>query len=388
MDFEGYAMSASGAKFTDRHLKLYFGHVLSHYQHIMKATQSASEVYEQLFQSTQYALEDDTSGGLYTLNKDEKLKVYNALDSIFKTLPVYTSAPGSFQIKPWTKRASYNKRYFISTNFVNYAFDETQDWFNLFQLMLKQSDASTMRDASPISPRMKSFLIRSALMIVPGVNLLYSLYFMFSLAVDSLERMWFNEGFLKAGLLVVSAVSLSLLTLMISASTGLFALIWFTFLLLFNVGLAGGLTMAFGSTALWGAGIGCIIADSIYNAISSWAYSDSLDPDDPLRFCLTRSEEANLLDQGIEPIKVKFAIIALRAEIGKIQNGEAPIPSFIMRQFGQGKQIQSLLNDVRELRAGNKTQVKVGELIFNCLSPDRVAAQPCIDDFSQTELFY
>ena len=80
------------------------------------------------------------------------------------------------------------------------------------------------------------------------------------------------------------------------------------------------------------------------------------------------AEEQSLVDNKLDPIKVKCAMIALRAEIAKELGNEKPIPSFLSRHFGDGAKVQELLQKVRHLRRGDIHVIEVGDLYFDCRS--------------------
>jgi len=85
-------MTSTVTQFTDHYLKLFYAQVLNHYHTIcLKKTNTIQSVYDELYQSTQFALED-VDGGLYPLGLNEKEKIYHTLDCLFKTLPLYCSA--------------------------------------------------------------------------------------------------------------------------------------------------------------------------------------------------------------------------------------------------------------------------------------------------------
>src|SRR5690606_36456748 len=64
-----------------------------------------------------------------------------------------------------------------------------------------------------------------------------------------------------------------------------------------------------------GAGIGCFAMSMLYDSINKSANKESMDPSDPDRFKLTASEEDFLNKKGIDPMAVRCAMVALRAEM-------------------------------------------------------------------------
>ncbi len=96
-----------------------------------------------------------------------------------------------------------------------------------------------------------------------------------------------------------------------------------------------------------------LIANSIQNE-----NSDCLVQDDPNRFNLTDKEAENLIKNGIDPIKVKCAILAIRSAIGS----EAIEPYLSLRSDST----QKYLDLLRDVRAGKCSNVQINGLYFDC----------------------
>jgi hypothetical protein len=151
---------------------------------------------------------------------------------------------------------------------------------------------------------------------------------------------------------------------------------------LISLALAAGISNPIGiaiagliSLAIVGAGLTSFLTNLLQNKVIEVTNKDAIDPKDPYRFRLTAMEETSLLDNGFDPIKIKCAIIALREKIG-----ENPVPSLVNRLFTtNGGEKQAYLKQVRQLRAGELTQIKVGDMIFDL----RQLPPSYIPDYSQ-----
>ena len=197
-----------------------------------------------------------------------------------------------------------------------------------------------------------------------------ALYYLLNEVNASLNRFIYNEGWIQA-LVSLSSIAASGFTSFILANT-------FVTPPLIGLAITAGLANPVGfavfgvlAISLIGAAVGGYLTNLVQNFIISSFNKDALDPNDPHRFELTDKETRNLISKGIDPIKVKCAIIALRAEIGKEK-----VPGFINRLFIQhGGRISKCLDDIRQLRKGNLKVVGVGPLTFDCQQVQTVTVQ-------------
>jgi hypothetical protein len=377
-------MAGVKGKFTDNHLKLFFGHLLKHYQTcITKEAGSLpiQDVYYELFKAIQYALESP-KGNLYNLDKLEKEKVYAYFEAIFRSTPLFTSLPVQKQYSFVPKRTKFDLNSpFIIDESNNYSCDGTMSvtWTLLndiayqchkmdLSIRKKQSSAKKDHDNSDEngSPWM-IILVIIGIAAFGAVLTFAALYYMFHHFLEGVERMWYGEGWIKAALMMASTLGFG------GASAGL--MIGFATPVLTTLAISAGLNpfiaiiIATVCISIIGAGLASLGLSVIYDFIDKRVHSSSIDPCDPYRFRLTDEDEIRLLEKQIDPIKVKCAMIALRAEIAKQLGSDEELPSFLSRQFGEGRKIQAILNQVRELRAGNTTVIHVGDLSFDCRIP-------------------
>lgn len=382
-------MSRSSSKFTDNNLKVFYSNLLNHYQDCMTRSLNANESYLEMFTATQYSLESGF-GSLFHLEHDEKIKVYQAFNSIFYALPLYRELPKPEQQKFRPEKPAYkvinNYNYPRCYN-TNYN-DPLLTWMLLSNLThhcdyrrgrsipYPSSGGSVHSHPSKNSSGNKSnndaaqliaALVLIALVAAVAALAFIALFYMIHQSVNSVERLYYNEGWLKAALMLATSVAFG------SAST-LFALFVVSAPLMALAVAAGFnpigiLIIGTVSLAVVGAGIATFVTSLIYDSTEKKVSKDSIDPSDVNRFRLTASEETALIKKGIDPIKVKCAIVALRAEMSKELESDKAIPSFFSRHFWDGSKVQPLLDQVRQLRSGAITEVPVGSLHFDCRVP-------------------
>jgi hypothetical protein len=205
-----------------------------------------------------------------------------------------------------------------------------------------------------------------------------ALYYLLNEVNNSISRFIYNEGWMQA-LISLSSIAASGFTSFIVANA-------FVTSPLIGLAITAGLTNPAGiavlgvsALSLVGAAAGGFLTNLVQNYIISSSNQDALDPNDPYRFELTDKEVRNLIAKRLDPIKVKCAIIALRAEIGKEK-----IPGFIDRLFIQrGGRISECLNRIRQLRKGNLDVVGVGPLTFDCHQDEVVTRQVQVPHLGQ-----
>ena len=184
--------------------------------------------------------------------------------------------------------------------------------------------------------------------------------------LNSAERLWYEEGWLRLVLMTAAAISFSSLT---TALTFLFGAVP-----ILTVALAASLNpmtclivVGICLTTI-GASLGSLAMNSLFDFVEKRKSKKSIDSSDPSRFRLTEDDEENLVALHIDPLKVKCALVALRVEISRVLNSEGELPSFLNRHFGntKSKQVHALLIQVRALRRGELVELSVGDLKFDC----------------------
>lgn len=187
-----------------------------------------------------------------------------------------------------------------------------------------------------------------------------ALYYLLNQTLNNLERFCYNEGWLQATVTLASTIASGCAAGMLAAT--------FASAPLAALAIAAGLSNPVGLAifgviclTIMGAGLGCFITHQIQNYAIKKANPAALDPQDPHRFTLTDAEEENLRSKNIDPLRVKCAMVAIRAEMG-----EKPVPSLLNRIFtSKGEEKQELLHKIRQLRQGELQQVEVGGKIFD-----------------------
>jgi hypothetical protein len=378
-----------GTKFTDNNLKLYYGNLLKHYQSCHdRLYPDIGAIYDEMYLATQFTLESPT-GSLYGLDREEKNKVYHSFNTVFRALPIYTG------LSPEQRRSfnplprPYNPTVvYVYNDYNRYRFNDSL----LFNWMLLSSmthqchhhhrgpsypypgnvhghpstnGGNRRNDSKDTSGEVIALLIIIALAAAAAVATVVALYYMLDEFLNSSERLLYNEGWLKAALMLATATAFGAASTVMSltlASVPLVALALAAGLNPVGVVIVGAICLT-----IIGAGIGTFAMSMLYDFIDRKVNSDAMDPNDSARFQLTEADEQALTVKKIDPIKVKCAMVALRAEMSNLLESNDKIPSFFSRHYGKGEKIQELLKQVRELRSGVISAVKVGDLNFDCV---------------------
>lgn len=405
----GVAMPSTSKKFTDHNLKQLYGNLLTHYeqcvyQQEIYATREYNTylTYNKMFLAVQYALD---YGSLQHLDFREKQKVYEAFNAIFCSLPLYRGLSqeqkSSFNPQP---PKSLPKAAYVLNHYNNYnCYDTTRfNWLLLRTIahnchhypphlhgactldrgvnQHKQIEDNAVKEG--ISDLM-AILILIALAASAAVLTMLALYYMFNQFLNSAERFYYNEGCLKAALMLASSFVFGATSMVMTFTMGSPALIFLAIIAGINpasVVITGAILLS-----IMGSGLGCFAMNMFYDFVDKRVNKHAMDPTDPLRFRLSAEDELNLMDLGLDPIKVKCALVALRAEIANVLGHEGSVPSFLNRMFGEGAKVQGLLQLVRQLRSGSICYVEVGHLVFDCRKNQQlaIAQQPVYQYYIQ-----
>lgn len=372
-------------KFTDHQLKVFFSNMLKHYQECQnrRPRMSVVEVYDDMYRAAQYSVESP-HGALNELDPNEKTKVYQAFNAIFYAFPIYRDMSREQKQAFRPARPSYTRveHYHCPGYYKNSSSDYFLTWLLLSNLSNRYSsggviltvpgpiihthpDSSKTGGTGKVSEKSNQvmLLLLAAVLALAAATLAFvALAYMIHQFTESVERLWYNEGWLKAVLMLATTLAFGATSTVLSlafAATPITAL-----------ALAAGLNpvglVIFGvvSLTLIGGALACWITSLIYDSVEANANQDAIDPYESKRFRLTPEEELNLIHKGIDPIKVKCALVALRAELG-----DNPVPSFFSRHFGTDANAQKMLMQVRDLRAGQLKKIQVGSLTFDCAVP-------------------
>ena len=372
-------------KLTDAQLKqLYFG-IAEHYMECNQRTPrpSIGEVYNELYNTLYYYLNDPMSPStLSHLDPAEKQKAYTVLNTFFYACPQFQVAPPP-QAATFFHYGTPPPPTVIVYNYTNRHYSSNNDF--LFTWLLLSSlnrpyhphhggyfpagqhhghhhQNNNKKDKDKVASEAIALLILIALAVAAFALTFVALYYLLRETLDSIERFSYNEGWLQAGFSLLSMAAGGAAAAMLSMA--------FLATPLAGLALAAGLANPAGVViigivclSIIGAAAGCFITDQIQNYFIKKSNVDALDPVDPHRFALTDTEADNLRMKGIDPVKVKCAIVALRAQIG-----DKPVPSLLNRFCcsSRGQEIQESLDKVRKLRSGEIYMVDVGDMKFNC----------------------
>ncbi len=191
---------------------------------------------------------------------------------------------------------------------------------------------------------------------------------------NDIERLYYNEGVMRA-LLHMSAT-------MASAVAGMLFAGLFLSAPLIALGISAGMASPI-ILAVLGVVVGGFVAGAaacfLGNKIQEWQIksknAEKIDPLEPIRFSITESDEKLLNAKGLDPLSARAALVALRAKIADIEakgsgaeqkKGTKPLPFFFERHYGAQykKDIQAVLQQVRDLKRGKLTEITVDGMNF------------------------
>lgn len=326
---------------TDSQLvQLYTGFTVD-YLRLQQSSWNNVEIYAEIRRRLEHSLEHENSS-LYGLEEQERDKA-RAFLSIF--IRSNENEEAGIRHQPAV----------IDRSTIHYCDqDETVNWGYLSSL-LPVSDSDDDASACRCDSGLLYFLTFMALMAIAA---LVAFYYMLSEFLNSMERFIYNEGWFKAGLSLASMVAGAAL----GASLG----VYIAAIPLIIMGVTLGVTNPFGLAV---AGAVCLAimfaaATCVLTKLMQPDQNDALDPKDASRYALTDAETRYLESNDLDPVKVKYAIIALRQQMGK--NGAESLPYRIFTERGREK--QGYLQCIRQLRRGELREIEVGGKLFNLTS--------------------
>ncbi|KTD00946.1 hypothetical protein [Fluoribacter gormanii] len=391
-------MSDLSTKFTDLKLKQLYGHIINHYKNCVGRNLNITDMYNEMFLAVQFSIESPLStSSLYLLDREEKDKAYAAFNKIFYALPLFRELPSEQQRSFNPKKPRFNPEVKYVINEYNYyrCNDSTLiNWLILSSVLDSHRHAHSHHDASccfssnhhrrssssndDLSKLIAALLI-IAIAAFAAVLAFIALAYMLDEFANSIERFWHGEGWLKGAFMFATSLAFGAGSTFLTLNFAAAPLIALAVAAGFNP--VGVVILGAVLFSIIGAGIGCLAMSMIYDSINVSANKESMDPADPQRFQLTAAEEASLQKKGIDPIAVKCAMVALRAEMAKSLGSEKPLPSFFRRYFDEnGSEVNELLTKLRHLRKGELKIVEVGDLCFDCRIPQPI--------YTNTQTFY
>jgi hypothetical protein len=340
-----YPTKIKQVKLTDKHLADVYKSLVLHYTACCARGMTEPEgIRDVLGQAL--CCEFQIGGSLIGLNEIDRDKVF----TLFYTFLDATSNPTQPSVRPnqqqhqqWFRQQSQrsnaagNDRHYYS-NQRHHLFRDLLIW----NFILNTPSRRTHRRSSTMDAR--AILVVGAI-LVAAVILYYAVCCIFNTILDSVERIWHNEGWMQACFSMLGMLA------------GGYACATVMALTLNPVGLT---LLAVAGTTIVAAALSSILTNVVLGVGISLLNRNALDANDPHRFKLTKRDIARLEAHHpeLDPIKIKVAIVALREAMGTM-----PSPS--SRFFGQGSDAQRLIKLVRELRRGGRSEVTVGNLHFD-----------------------
>ena len=382
-------------KMTDRQqAQLYFGLERDYrkYAALQNPPMTMQQIYDALYYGV-YQSVNGTGSDLRTLHPDEQLKAYTILNTFFSATWQYRDndqlvmsymykAP-EIQLLPrehiliiqhqrYCCHDDYMFRMWLWSTLIHNSRPYGGSSYGHRHNTHHHPHANKKKSSESIA-----LLILVALAAVTLALSFIAFYYLLRESVNSIERIVFKEGCWQS---MVSLFSIAAS----GAASGILASA-FAVEPLIGLALSAGLTNPFGVViigiiclTLLGAAAGCFITDQIQKHVIKTSNLDALDPVDPHRYALTDSEAHALYCKGIDPIKVKCAILALRAVIG-----DKPIAPLLGNPWNsRSREVQNSLNQIRDLRRGKGLPiVKVGDMHFDCRTDEAIFGERLGADF-------
>ena len=369
-----------GNKLTDRQItELYFS-ISQHYKDCSERVPAMEpgEIYNEIATALHWQI----NGGLNLQYRDfdagEKAKMYNVLDTFFHASAQYRRVQRAEQQQAFFDLAAraaqpqpihIHHHHHASDRYYSRSDNFLLNWMLLRELnrpyyvggyppaapaASQNVDHGYRKDDSNKSAELWAMLLLVALAAIAAVLTVIAMYYLLNNTLSGLERFWHNEGWMQASLSLMGMAASTVIASMLAPLTA--APIASLALAAGIINPAGVVVMGVACMAVMGTAASSYLFNTIHGYGLSRANGNALDAGDPNRFTLTDAEAEKLVAKGIDPIKVKCAIIALRADMGNENT------SYLRRNTD----VQDGLNKIRKLRSGQIADVAVKEMSFNC----------------------
>ena len=368
-----------GNKLTDRQItELYFA-ISNHYKDCSERAPAMdpAEIYNEISTALYWQINSGLNPQYRDLDADEKTKMYTVLDTFFHASAQYRRVQREEQQRAFfnlSARAAQpqpihiHHHYPESDRYYSRSDNFLLNWMLLRELnrpyypggnlpvpaASQNVDHGHRKDDSNKNAEFWAMLLLIILATIAAVLTVIAMYYLLNNTLSGLERFWYNEGWMQASLSLMGMAASTVIATMLAplaaapiASLALAAGI---------INPAGVVVMGLACVAVMGAATGSYLFNIIEGYSVSRANGNALDAGDPNRFTLTDAEAEKLVAKDIDPIKVKCAIIALRADMGDENT------SYLRRNTD----VQDGLNKIRKLRRGEISAVPVKEMSFNC----------------------
>lgn len=404
--------------FTDRMLTALYSGLSQHYQSCQKRGLTAQDAFAEMYYTLCDVLhKPDSKSQLRHLSDEDKANAVTVLNTLFHASPYFQQLPKQEQSASFfhpVANSSEDKKPSQSTTKTKKLQVTIQKYYSEHKHLLDNfSMIDALSRAKQYAPQAKNALhtftqkkaskkedknqkneaqANTLVIIVVGgvaiaavLSALFATAYLLNAVSSDIERLVYHEGVLQA--------SINLMGMAISAAASAFLAQTFLSAPLAALAVSAGLSNPVGlailgvvAITLIGAALTHFMVKSMNQKIieKSETARESMDPSDPYRFKLSDSEMKNLERKGIDPIKVKTAMVALRAHIGS-----DPIPTFYKRHMtsSHGKRIQHLLNEIRELKQGKRSDITVGQMQFNCKKDSNDDKETTLEN-QQSDLIY
>lgn len=364
----------SQSKFNDAHLKLFCSNFLNHYQALNYSDkQDIGTLFNKLYDPLIYSLKSP-DGTFFDLDNEGKTKLLTAFKTMFYSLPEFQSKPdeaaSAISSRPQVKISELkivNHYYHRSDNdsWVLWALLATRPsptcshGLGTGALVHGHHSKNENKKDSSLSEILAGLLLL-ALALAALAAFVIAMYFLVKMAMDGFERMFHNEGWLRAVINMSSALFFGTITATMSAL--LLAMPIASLAVVAGFSPLFFVALAVTTLSLVGAAVSMYLTDWAVQSYISDKNNNAIDPDEPERYGLTKEEERWLVKKGIDPIAVKCAIIALRTEMSARKTSDQIQSSFLHRCFGYDPEIQELLTKVRQLKKGTISEVELNGL--------------------------
>jgi hypothetical protein len=362
----------SKMKFTDRDLYNLFVGLSIHYKECNERVpnMSSTDIACELTKGVKVSLESrHGENSLRELPESEKLKVYKVLDTFINASPLFRAEPRQrAEFNQFLHAANtsvvinnyYGRRHFCDNNsfLTGYIYasafnrmnNSSHPWdcFNNNSNHHSHDNNDDKQGASILA------LALLVLVIIAAISACIAIYYLVCELVNNIERLWYNEGWLKASITLMSMTVTAALTSILAAAiiaSPLTALV-----------LAAGIANPVGIVIFISISLVTVItaactwfANIIQTQVNEANNPDAFYPKDPTRFALTPANEAALIKKGLDPIKIKCAIAALRQDMGEKPN--------LSSTFGD-MHARECLFKIRQLRKGELSSLTVNNMQF------------------------
>ncbi len=352
-------------QFTDRQLSLLFLSLEKDYKTYTQENLSMDDKYDFLCSSLDYALNQDQNSSLYNLSTSDKDKAFTVLNTLFDAVQTESSR--------FDRRRPFKPVDFSTSriNYPHYCHHHGLFWADFFLWRPYYYPSSNNVENNSNSKQNGSVLLAIFILFILILLMfitLFALDYLFSSIQSNIERLIYNEGILQT---ILSMMLFAACAASVSTVIYFFLSAPITSLCL-AAALANPIAVAVISLTCIGI-IGTALSVGLSNTALNYgmasAYPNALIPMDTGRFNLTESESQKLVEKGIDPLKIKCAIVALYEHYDKDHDSAGA--SLL---FWRNQQNQKIIEAVRKLRRGELVTFNLADIIdqpelnlhFNC----------------------